>query len=66
MGNSGGEYNPVQGWRTQIALDGIRRPKIFETKREAQDWAARQEYLIKNAEKEASAQPFDDVLLRYA
>ncbi|MBL3560981.1 tyrosine-type recombinase/integrase [Rhodovulum sulfidophilum] len=54
------------GWRAQVARDGIRRSKVFETKREAQDWAARQEYLIKNAEKEASAQPFGDVLIRYA
>jgi len=54
------------GWRAQVYRRGIRKSKVLSTRREAQDWAARAEYLIDNAEAEASSQPFRDVLDRYA
>lgn len=54
------------GWRAQVYRNGIRRSKVFPSKRAAQDWASRQEYLIENSDAIASAQPFADVLLRYA
>lgn len=41
-------------WRAQVARKGVRKSRIFETKREAQDWAARQEYLILHGEKAAA------------
>lgn len=54
------------GWRAQVARQGVRRSKIFPTKQEARDWAARQEHLILNGARMAAAQPFADVLERYA
>lgn len=53
-------------WRAQIARRGIRKSKVLPTKRAAQDWAARQEYLIEHSEEVARGQPLGDVLDRYA
>lgn len=54
------------GWRALIARQGIRKSKVFETKRAAQDWAARQEWLILNGDKAAAAMTFGELLDRYA
>lgn len=54
------------GWRAEVARLGIRRSKVLPTKRAAQDWAARTEYEILNAEQVASKTPFSEVLERYA
>lgn len=53
-------------WKAYVAIQGTRKSKTFDTKQAARDWAARQEYLIKNAGKIASRQPLRDVLDRYA
>lgn len=69
MGNGGimaSIQKHAKGWRAQVARRGVRKSKILATKREAQDWAARAEYLIDNADAEASGQPFRDILDRYA
>ena len=55
-----------KGWRAEVARKGVRRSKVLPTKAEAKDWAARQEYLILNADAIHSAVPFGDVLDRYA
>lgn len=36
-------------WRAEVFRNGRRASKVFRTKREAQDWAARQEYLMVEA-----------------
>jgi len=36
----------AKGWRVEVARKGVRRSKVFPTRRAAQDWGARQEYLI--------------------
>lgn len=55
-----------KGFRAEVARQGVRRSKVFPTKQQAKDWAARQEYLILNGDKIASATPFGEVLDRYA
>ena len=55
-----------KGWRAYVARRGVRKSKIFPSKREAQDWASRQEYLILNGEKAAAAMTFGELLGRYA
>lgn len=55
-----------KGYRAAVARKGVRRTKVFPTRQEAKDWAARQEYLILNADTVASATPLKDVLDRYA
>ncbi|HCO91065.1 MAG TPA: site-specific integrase [Alphaproteobacteria bacterium] len=56
----------TKGWRAQVDRKGVRRSKVLPTKREAQDWAARQEWEISNGSAAASRQKFGDVLTRYA
>lgn len=53
-------------WRALVAKDGSRKSKVFATRQEAKDWAARQEYEITHHEEIASAQPLAEVLDRYA
>lgn len=53
-------------WRAEVARQGVRKSKVFPTKRAAQDWAARQEYLILNGDEVASRAPFSDLLDRYS
>lgn len=55
-----------KGWRAEVSRKGVRRSKVFPTKQEAKDWAARTEYEITNAPKVAGATPLSDVMLRYA
>lgn len=53
-------------WRAHIDRRGIRKSKLFPTKQEAKDWAAREEYQILHAPEIQSAKKFADVLIRYA
>jgi len=53
-------------WRAMVARKGVRKTKIFTSKQAAKDWAARQEYLILNAEPEKSTITFSEVMRRYA
>lgn len=53
-------------WRAQISKRGVRESKVFRTRREAADWAARREYELANWQTVAGAMPFDDLLARYA
>ncbi|WPY93195.1 site-specific integrase [Limimaricola variabilis] len=55
-----------KGWRAEVARQGVRRSKVFASKAEAKDWAARQEYAIVNADAIRTRAPFRDVLDRYA
>ena len=54
------------GWRAHVARQGVRKSKLFDSKREAQDWAARQEYLILHGEKAAARERLLHLLDRYA
>lgn len=53
-------------WRAEIQKQGIRRSRVFPTRQEAKDWAARAEYEIQNADVLATKAPFGDLLDRYA
>ncbi|MBT8169819.1 tyrosine-type recombinase/integrase [Falsiruegeria litorea] len=55
-----------KGWRVEVFRQGIRKSKIFPTKREAQDWAARTEFEIQHADKVADKTLLGDVFDRYA
>ncbi|WP_147112191.1 site-specific integrase [Tateyamaria sp. syn59] len=57
---------PSGKWQAQIARNGIRKSATRATKREAQDWAARQEYLATNAEPPKSQVTVKDAFDRYA
>lgn len=48
-------------WQAQVARLGERRSDSFPTKREAKDWAARQEYLILNGDVQAGSSTLGDV-----
>lgn len=54
------------GWQAQVARKGVRTSKTFPTKREAQDWAARQEHLIATGSGKYGPGTLADVLRRYA
>lgn len=54
------------GWRAQVERKGKRCSKVLPTKREATDWAARQEYLIDNPDGVAAATTFGEVMDRYS
>ncbi|MEP2474740.1 MAG: site-specific integrase [Paracoccaceae bacterium] len=56
----------VGTYRAFVARQGKRKSKIFPTKREATDWANRQEFLILNDEVVQAGVPFGDMLDRYA
>lgn len=53
-------------WQAQVAKQGIRRAASFKTKREAQDWAARQEFLIGEGQGGGSNQTLAELFGRYA
>lgn len=62
-------YKKLQSgrWQAQVARSGVRRARSFRTKREAQDWASREEYLITEGDAAtAAAQKLRDVFGRYA
>lgn len=54
------------GWRAFVARQGVRRSKTFPTKREAQDWASRQEHLILSHEQVAASMTLGQVFAKYA
>lgn len=53
-------------WRALVNLQGTRKSKVFPTKRQAQEWAARLEFTITNAEIVAAETKLREVLDRYA
>lgn len=53
-------------WRALIDRRGVRKSKVFPTRREAKDWAAREEYKILHGEKVAAAMTLGDLFDRYA
>ena len=55
----------ASGWQAQIARNRVRKSKTFPTKREAQDWGARQEHQILSGEGEYDSGTFGDILKRY-
>jgi len=57
---------PSGKWQAQIARNGIRKSSSFATKREAQDWAARHEYLATSAEPPQTKLTLKDTFDRYA
>lgn len=57
---------PDGRWKAYVARKGVRKSKRFDTKQAAQDWAAREEYLILNKEAVEGLQPLSDILKRYA
>ncbi|MEL7299335.1 MAG: site-specific integrase [Pseudomonadota bacterium] len=54
------------GWQAQVARRGVRTSKTFPTKRQAQDWAAREEQLILSGEGKYDGGTVSDLLGRYA
>ena len=53
-------------WQAQIARVGKRTAKSFDSKRDAKDWASRQEYLFLNLVPVGSDVLLRDVFDRYA
>lgn len=54
------------GWRAEVNRRGIRKSRVFATKQEARDWAARAEWEILNADQVASATTLGEAMNRYA
>lgn len=54
------------GWRAEVARQGLRKSKVFPTKREAQDWASRTEYEILNGQKLDAKMMLSELFDRYA
>lgn len=52
-------------WRAQVSRAGVRKSKVFATRQEARDWAARIEAEAAAGARAASRQPFSEVLTRY-
>ena len=52
--------------RAEVARQGVRKSKVFASKKAAKDWAARQEYLIANAPEIEAQGTFGELLERYA
>jgi integrase len=53
------------GWRAEIARQGVRKSKMFQTKQEARDWAASAEQSILQGETQAAQIKFGDLMDRY-
>lgn len=53
-------------WRAEVYRLGQRRSKVFATKLEAKDWAARQEYEILHSDKIAAKMTLGELWERYA
>ncbi|MFV1620493.1 tyrosine-type recombinase/integrase [Phaeobacter sp. JH20_26] len=54
------------GYRAEVARKGVRKSKVFPTKQEAKDWAARAEFEILNQEKVAARLTLGELFERYA
>ncbi|WP_372993806.1 tyrosine-type recombinase/integrase [Sulfitobacter sp.] len=53
-------------WQAQIARKGIRKSKLFDSKRAATDWSAREEYLILTAPPTGETMLLSEAFQRYA
>ncbi len=53
------------GWKVQVKLKGVRKSKTLPSKKEAQVWAARQEYLINEGESSTSRVLLHECFDRY-
>jgi integrase len=53
-------------FKAEVARKGVRKSQTFNTKTEAKDWAARQEYLILHQDEFPSKLTFGEVMDRYA
>ncbi|AUQ98075.1 tyrosine-type recombinase/integrase [Phaeobacter inhibens] len=54
------------GYRAEVARNGVRKSKVFPTKQEAKDWAARTEFEILNHDKVAAKLTLGELFERYA
>ncbi|MFV1442178.1 MULTISPECIES: tyrosine-type recombinase/integrase [unclassified Phaeobacter] len=54
------------GYRAEVARNGVRKSKVFPTKQEAKDWAARAEFEILNQDKVAAKLTLGELFERYA
>ncbi|MDO6755406.1 site-specific integrase [Phaeobacter inhibens] len=54
------------GYRAEVARNGVRKSKVFPTKQEAKDWAARTEFEILNHDKVAAKLMLGELFERYA
>lgn len=52
-------------WRAQVAKQGVRKSAVWDTKREAMQWALRLEAEIEASVKQPAAKTFADAVLRY-
>lgn len=52
-------------WRAEVFRNGKRASKVLRTKREAQDWAARQEYLIEQTGDKKPSVTLAEATVRY-
>nr|WP_010395719.1 site-specific integrase [Paracoccus sp. TRP] len=57
---------PSGSFRAEVARQGVRKSKVFPTKTAAKEWAARQEYLILNADEVKGQGTLGDAMERYA
>ncbi|MCI5094810.1 MAG: site-specific integrase [Rhodobacteraceae bacterium] len=55
-----------KGYRAEVARKGIRKSKVFPTKREAKDWASRIEYEILHGDRIAENTRLGELFDRYA
>ena len=53
-------------WQAQVARKGVRKSRVFPSRQEAKDWAARQEYIILNKRQIEEKTTFGSLCLRYA
>ena len=53
-------------WRAEIARQGVRKSRVFDTKTAAKEWAAREEYLILNADEVKAQGTLGEAMERYA
>lgn len=54
------------GYRAQVHRKGIRKSKVFPTRQQAKDWAARAEYEILHGDQVAAKMTLGELLDRYA
>ncbi|PHO01963.1 integrase, partial [Rhodobacteraceae bacterium 4F10] len=54
-----------RGWRAQVDRKGVRKSKVFPTRQQAKDWAARIEFEILNSAEIAGDITFGEMLDRY-
>lgn len=52
-------------WRAQVYRGGVRKSKVLPSKKQAQHWAAEQEWRLENVSEVNSRIPFGDLLDRY-